>query len=342
MTNPQNHKENLQSSSQNLSKAEIDWGLFGLPGFHMNLLLAPHPHRLEELGGVPGQYKATFTLCRPGFSLQPEYNLDLSGNLNGDSHLAIKKPAVIDPNNPDVEHIKLYSNTNDGRFIFKGYPNGDGYLSRLEAEYFHGENLADATIKAFRALTPVLSNISVYVDVPLSIYRITVELRNNNTRLNLTIPYLPAPLVKVPIDNLRTEYRVYAGLYREALNSNSLFYQFLCYHKIIEGIRTRRDGLSQEMIAKGETPQFPSERVPDSTDKQIKWLNSLFPIPQQWSEMALDSIFPKEAVGRKINRVIGDELTQLRNRIAHTFLESGEPGLFVDDVLYICSSRFLT
>ena len=51
--------------------------------------------------------------------------------------------------------------------------------------------------------------------------------------------------------------------------------------------------------------------------------------------MALDGIFPEEAVGKRINRVIDDELTPLRNRIAHTFLESGEPGLFVDDVLYV-------
>ncbi len=40
------------------------------------------------------------------------------------------------------------------------------------------------------------------------------------------------------------EFRLYASLYREALNSLSLRYQFLCYYKIAEGISARRGRLA--------------------------------------------------------------------------------------------------
>lgn len=223
MSSPKDSIKAKPSGAQSPAKAEMDWTSLGLPGFHMNLLLAPYPHRIEELGGLPGNYTARFTLSRPGFSLQPEYDLDLSENLKGDSHLAITEPAMTDPNNPGADRIKLNCNTDDGNFVFHGFPNPEGYLSYLETEPFHAEQIADATIKAFRALTPVLSNTSVYLDVPLHVYQITVvELRNNNSRVNLVVPYQAAPLVKIPIENLTSDYRVYAGVYREALNSNSM------------------------------------------------------------------------------------------------------------------------
>jgi hypothetical protein len=47
--------------------------------------------------------------------------------------------------------------------------------------------------------------------------------------------------------------------------------------------------------------------------------------------MALEEIFQRTAVGRKLNDVIDKELDGIRLRIAHAVLRSGEPTALIDD-----------
>jgi len=49
------------------------------------------------------------------------------------------------------------------------------------------------------------------------------------------------------------EFRKYASYYREGLASNSLNYQFLCFYKIIEGIRKRRHRLTTTAVQAAKT-----------------------------------------------------------------------------------------
>jgi hypothetical protein len=155
------------------------------------------------------------------------------------------------------------------------------------------------------------------------------------------------------------ERRKYTSLYREALTSNSLNYQFLCFYKIIEGLRERRQRLRKQVAleAKGrgdEPPKYPEERIPTERAAQVEWLNALYPLTRQWDEMALDSVFISEVIGRKITNLIhkGEELHEMRGKIAHAVLESGEPtfsidaGLHIDEInkwlpLVKCIARYL-
>ena len=63
------------------------------------------------------------------------------------------------------------------------------------------------------------------------------------------------------------DYCHYASLYREALQSNSPFYRFLCLFKIVEGLHKRRGRLTIEAKRQGtftsRKPLIP-ERIPSA------------------------------------------------------------------------------
>jgi hypothetical protein len=141
------------------------------------------------------------------------------------------------------------------------------------------------------------------------------------------------PLFRIPVE-LSKEFGKYVSLYREALNSSSPNYQFLCYYKIIEGIRKRQERLTAEARKKGEIiSSRPKKIIPQNKTEQIEWLNSIFQAPRDWDDFTLYSIFPKQSLGRKLNDIIDKELDDIRNKIAHAVLRSGEPTLSIDEAI---------
>ena len=124
--------------------------------------------------------------------------------------------------------------------------------------------------------------------------------------------------------------------FREALNSNSHVYRFLCFFKIIEGILNRRARLGVKAKKTGASFSRPAEVLPSKPEEYVPWLNAIFPVRGEWDAMALDSIFRKGVIGRKIKYVIDNELYPLRVEIAHAlFSESGEPTLYADELLHV-------
>lgn len=334
----QRKNKKLPRSTSAAQNQSIELDPMGLPGFQQHLIARPHyedpndPRNLGGPGGLPGQYKVVFVFSRPGFPLLPEHRYSFAEKLKGDSHLAITKPAHSDPNNPDADQIRLYAKSNQGNFVFKGYPNDKGFLGKLELESIAAMHLGDAALKAHTALASGLSNISVYLDIPLHIYQMEVtELRTNTVMIGFLVPPTETPLFFIPTDEMTEEFRRYASLYREALNSNSPNYQFLCYYKVIEGMRKRQERLIAEAKAKGEKiSSRPRQTIPQTPEEQVEWLNSIFPVRQEWDAMALNSSFPAQSLGRKIYDVVDNELDPIRNRIAHTVLRSGEPTISID------------
>ena len=316
----------------------------GLPGQAQHFTVAYHfadrddPRNVGGPRGFPGKYKVTFVLARPGFSLVPEREHRFAGDkLRGDSHLAITKPAFTPPGNPDADQIRLYGETEDGQFVFTGLPNEKGFLGRIVSEPFDAASMNDAERKAYRAVASSLSNWSAHIDTPLYVYQVeTTEVRTGNTQMSVTNPFWEVPFAVAPTAQLKPEFRGYAGLYREALNSNSYVYRFLCFFKIIEGILTRRARLGVEAKKTGASFSRPAEVLPSKPEEYVPWLNAIFPVRGEWDAMALDSIFRKGVVGRKIKYVIDNELYPLRVEIAHAlFSESGEPTLYADELLHV-------
>ncbi len=159
---------------------------------------------------------------------------------------------------------------------------------------------------------------------------------------SLTLPFIEKPVPMFTSYQPDKDLAKFASLYREALNSNSPNYQYLCFYKIIEGIRRiRKDRTTrenQESLAKGVKPPVREKEIlPADRNEQGAWINSIF-TPQKWSDLALSQIFPAEAVGRKINDLITESkaLDTVRNKVAHAVLrDESEETYTIDGGLQI-------
>lgn len=317
----------------------------GLPGHRQTLILRNYfqdpndPRHSEDYQGEPGEYRVVFTLHRPGIPLRPEGNYAVAEHLQGDSHLIIAKPAHPHPALPEGTHMRIFSEIDGESFMFICQPNDKGFLGKIELQSITAEDYNNAVRKAFRGATFALSGMSFQYDVPLEIYQMdVVELRTNSVRFSMVTPFREMPFLGVPTQAPSQNFLKYASYYREGLSSNSVNYQFLCFYKIIEGIRKRRQRLKKTAVdaAKIRAEKLLSlneERIPETREEQVKWLNSIFATQREWDDLALKSSFPEEALGKKITRLISedDQLDTVRNGIAHAILRSEEPTLSIDD-----------
>jgi len=315
----------------------------GLPGQHQHAIVvnqfrdASDPRNAGGPQGLPGKYTVTFILARPGFNLLPEGQHSFANGLRGDSHLAMSKPAFSPPGNPDADQIMMQGITEDGTFVFTGLPNERGFLGKIISEPFDANNLHDAEAKAHRALASSLSNWSLDLDIPLSVAQTeSVEVRTQNTQTSILTPYLEVPLAIRPTANLQAEFRGYASLYREALNSNSSVYQFLCLFKMIEAMLKRRARLATAARKAGQPFTRKYENIPANPDAAaITWLNAIFHIRPTWDAMALASLFPDEVRGKSLQYVIDTVLYPMRVDIAHAISsQSGELTLSIDELFH--------
>lgn len=321
------------------TSASID--LIGLPGepgdlVAINRFKGTDPRNNVPLQGAPGDYQVTFVLCRPGYKLLPETQVSFATGLTGDSHLAITKPAFTPPGNPDADQIKIYGRTEDGVFTFTGYPNAKGFLGKLISDTFKARDRQDAKRKAYRALAPSLSNWSAHLDIPLEIFQVdSTEIATGNSQVSHTNPYWEVPFATTPTAELKADFRGYAGLYREALASSSTVYRFLCFFKIIEGLRARRKRIEREAKKQGATVANVKEMLPADIAGVGPWLNAIFPISGKWDPMAIDSAIPPEVRGQETSSVIENVLYPLRDNIAHALIsKTGELTMSADELLH--------
>jgi hypothetical protein len=315
----------------------------GLSGINLQLVMLAGYQDLSSLKNVsnlPGEYRVAFTLSRPGFSPVPHGMFSPSEHLEGDSHLAIAPPALkySDGRDYDYDALVFSIRTEAGEFEFKGTANQKGMLSKIETEPFRAEHFGDAATKALHAIAPGLSSLSLFLDVPVNIYQIDVaELSTNTHRISIKAPFKDVIAWMPPLENASIEQQKYASLYREALNSTSSNYTFLCLYRMIEGLRDRREKARASVVAEAlqkseKPPPQPDEQIPNEQEEQKEWLNSLYTSQQEWDDFALQAIFISEVVGRRIRNLIdkGQELHKLRNKIAHAVLDSGEPMISID------------
>lgn len=322
-------------------KTQVD--SMGVPGEVQGIIACNHfrdeadPRNIGGPIGLPGKYKVTFLFERPSYRQTKEYELSFTGPLRGDSHLAITRPAFTPPADPGADQIKIYANTPHGSFEFTGFPNAKGFLGKVESEAFDANNRNDAERRAYDALVPALSNWSVHLDIPLEIQTVeTMEMRTGNSGIRLVQPFLEAPFAiegRPPAHD--SEFAHYASMYREALNSNSPVYRFLCLFKIIEGIRVRRSRLAKESGGDPKKCFRPFEVIPKDDAEARAWLNAIFPIHHEWDPLTLHQMIPTESKGKRLMHIVGSELTNLRDQIAHSIMRSGELSLSADDLVQI-------
>jgi len=285
--------------------------------------------------GVRGTYRVELVLARPGITLAQEREIPNADALEGDSHLAISKPAFEPPMNPDANQIKLYGVTENGRFEFTGYPNSRGFLGKLISGPFMAGSFQDAQQKGYRAATAAISNIAAVQDIPLDIFQIrATHLESGNVNLQWTSPAWEAPLILGGHPALGKEYRSYISVYREALSSNSPIYRFLCFYKIVEAIRARRKRLEREAKRSNATYTKPQEHLPTDARAAKAWLSGLFAIDIPWDDIMIAALVsPEVGWGASFEDVIEKRLKPIRTQIAHLISDVSEIPLSADELV---------
>jgi hypothetical protein len=278
-------------------------------------------------GGIPGQYKVTFVMGKPGIRGFPDREIRFADFMRGDSHLAILAPAFPAP--AEAEKIRIEIKVDSESLVLDGLPNEAGFLAKLETHSFHAENHNDAELRATRIVQGLLSEYSAQLDIPLQIDLVEVtELVTYNKRLTLVAPFNTGGS-SAPIDQYDREFANLAGLYREGLLSNSPAYRFLCFYKILEVSKKRRGRMGRKSAKDNSSKRY-GERIPESPGDQILWLQSIFPGQRRWPQFMLNQIFVPEVRGKKLTALFDAPLRKLRDRIAHGILDSGH-YLLVDD-----------
>jgi hypothetical protein len=120
------------------------------------------------------------------------------------------------------------------------------------------------------------------------------------------------------------------------MNSSSPVYRFLCFFKILEGLFARRARLDKEIVAHGGTPSRCREEMPSEYNGQVAFLASLFR-GVTWNVGMVHSVFIPGVAGRRLSFLHQEPMRDLRNRVAHAVLDSGEPTVDADTQLDVRS-----
>jgi hypothetical protein len=318
--------------------AELPVGPMG--GVLQTFLMRPtfpgnDPRNRMPVAGAPGKYRVRITLQRPATLTSSEYEISLNDDADGDSYIAIAPPALT-ATDGQAAPINIRLRTGDGsdEIIIDGFPNKSGFLSHFFCE-FRAQSFGDADARALRLIAPCLSAWAVLMDVPMVISRTQItELESSAIAASFVAPFEASRAVSLP--ELSAEFRTIASFYREALNSRSPVYEFLCFYKIAEAISAQRQARVERAKREGSTPRQPSEILPASDGELVDWLSKLYPAQKRWDLADREALVPTELRGRKINDVLAKDMRPLRNDVAHGLWSDQNVGtLVLDEALHL-------
>jgi hypothetical protein len=240
--------------------------------------------------------------------------------------------AAHEANPADAVELKFRTQQGDGTgLMFAAIPNERGALGRLESDPYRADNFVDAERRAWDALMPALSGYSATLDMPLVVEHVVVtDIERSASRATMLTPFFEAPIAAAPNAALAPELRAYVSVYREGMNTNSSTHQFLCFYKIIESVRARRERIQGERLSRGEPVlRYQHERIPADRDSQIKWVQALFPFNEELDEFTVGMYVPDAASGRKLNHIIDKTLCPIRDSIAHALFDDANRELLI-------------
>ena len=288
------------------------------------------PRNAAPLKGQPGLYRVTLLLRAPESSEMAEGEYGSPDAQFGCSGIRVLEPEAKD--NYQQWGLKFRVPVGTGHVDCAGYLNADGYLGKIVVHRLDAASYEDAFKKAESVISAWLSHVSLLHEVPVEIAASHVgELSTGNQILQFRTPAAEISFKSVGIPPTDNELALYASFYREGLNSRAPLYQFLCFFKIIEGLEVRRNRLDAPIIAKGGTPKRERSWLPKDANEARTWLEEIYP-GREWMDETLAVLFPPVMRGIRLNKAIKAHLQPIRVRIAHAFLDSGEPGLSVDEI----------
>jgi len=272
---------------------------------------------------------------RPGYPLMTEREFKFIDELVGDSHIAITKP-LKERKLEDAAQVLLQANGHGQTMKFKGIPNDNGYLGKIVVEEFAANGFNQAETVAYEALAPFLSAWSLHLDIPVHVETIQVtNLETQTSSLRVRTPTFEMTFSGGISPVLTDDFCQYASLYREGMNSNSGFYRFLCFYKIIESIAFRRSRTNDVAKKTGEPVRRFREVIPSNHDELITLLKEVYPWRAQWDTFALNQMVPVEVYGKRIGWVRENIMNPIRVGIAHALLRTGEVRISLDKLEHI-------
>lgn len=241
------------------------------------------------------EFEITALLCKikqPGaefdFDLSVEHGGSFIFHPSGQWQLHLETPGG---------KIECKSNSSNelAAFVFKCQAK-----SRIQAmKWFHD------------AVAPALDSMSFVHDVPIQFDKIScLDKKHSTTSVVYTAPYQKVQLSAEPVEYY-IALRPYYALYREAKNSNSDYYRFLCYFKILEGIY-RRLRPETRKAARELGVDLPSQRETVPFHPELK-------------------MWRPDDIGKPIGDLFSGEFeTQYRHAIAHFALDDEAPLVLSD------------
>jgi hypothetical protein len=304
-----------------------------LPGARLKLSFLhkwkdPDPRNNASASGSHGLYRVVCVLQKPAHAELPENNFASADAQHGASYIRVLKQENVAQS--DDFAIKFSIVVGQDTLECVGSLNREGCLGKIIMHRVSADSFASAERLACDAVARWLSQVSLSLDIPIEMGNVQVtELATGNHQIGFQTPMVEVPALRIGALSHSDELAFYASLYREALNSNSSVYQFLCLFKVIEGTQARRSRLDKDVISRGGTPHRLRERLPVDADSAASWLKQLFP-HTAWDPDSTLLIFPGKTLGMRMNTVLQTHLRPLRNRVAHAVLDSGEMALSAD------------
>jgi hypothetical protein len=207
---------------------------------------------------------------------------------------------------PDIASLEIAiadPPMSDPGIRLKAYPNEHGFIGRIETEV-EAASFDEAMTAAYGAVSATLSVWSVHLDTPLEIADMGgKDLASGAMQTSIFVPYPERPFVVSSHGKTSPDFRPYAGFYREALNSNSPPYQFLCLFKILEGVKRRRATIRNAPQRVASNLLRESEIVPANDTECADWLKRIYSVRPAWHPRDFDVLFPTSVRGWKFGRV---------------------------------------
>lgn len=166
------------------------------------------------------------------------------------------------------------------------------------------QSLQEARKKFQEFALPFIDSTAYTANCPIFVQTIKIDdIKNYVQSLEYTSPYRRYT-PNLHLVEVRAELMPIYAMYREAKNSHSNFYKFLCYHKILDGLLGElRAKVNQHARKAGVELQKEREVIPDDPE-----------IPAAY----------KSHIGKTIKSFYDDVLTpQFRNAVAHFITKDG-------------------
>lgn len=244
--------------------------------------------------GSRGVYRVTFILGIPGKQI-------FYSDLDFAQLLASGESLLLEPNGRTLK-VEIFNEKDRAEVLF--IPNDQGIFAKAQMRVT-AEDFRQARNTAIDLIMPILSWWSYEYDVALDVVGHQI-LEEATESVNYGFGVIgQTKAIGVPVGAWSNpEYRAVLSAYREAVNALNVFYQFLCFYRVVEGVKHLRDRRRKATLMSGAP-----YREPDN--ERIALADAILDVDPDERQRFLPYL------GMKFTRVLDEMREVLRNAAAH-------------------------